>query len=76
GYQDLYQLGLKNDLKHNLSKMIYIIPSNFLFGYTSSNKIKYDFFKYYSINKAVIFEKEIFEYTGTNVAICFFERKQ
>ncbi len=24
---------------------------------------------------SIIFENEIFEFTGTNVAICFFERK-
>jgi len=76
GYQDLYQLGLINDLRHGLKKMIYIIPSNFLFGFSVSNKIRNDFLKYYTIKKAIIFEKGIFEYTGTNVIICFFERKK
>jgi len=76
GYQDLYQLGLINDLRHGIKKMIYIIPSNFLFGFSVSNKIRDDFLKYYIIKKAIIFEKEIFEYTGTNVVICFFERKE
>ncbi len=75
GYQDLYQLGLMNDLRNDIKKMIYIIPSNFLFGSSVSNKIRDDFFKYYTIKKAIIFEKEIFKYTGTNVVICFFERK-
>ncbi|GIW23727.1 MAG: hypothetical protein KatS3mg068_2734 [Candidatus Sericytochromatia bacterium] len=75
GYQDLYQLGLMNDLRFNINKMIYIVPSNFLFGYSISNKIRNDFFKYYKISKAIIFEKEIFEYTGTNVMLCYFERK-
>ena len=56
-------------------KMIYIIPSNFLFGFSVSNKIRDDLLKYYTIKKSIIFEKEIFEYTGTNVVICFFERK-
>jgi len=76
GYQDLYQLALINDLRHGLTKMIYIIPSNFLFGFSVSNKIRDDFLKYYTIRKAIIFEKRIFEYTGTNVVICFFERKK
>lgn len=76
GYQDLYQLGLINDLRHGIKKMIYIIPSNFLFGFSVSNKIRDDFLKYYTITKAIIFEKEIFEYTGTNVVICFFEKKK
>jgi hypothetical protein len=75
GYQDLYQLALINDLRHGIEKMIYIIPSNFLFGFSVSNKIRDDFLKYYIIKKSIIFEKEIFEYTGTNVVICFFERK-
>lgn len=55
--------------------MIYIIPSNFLFGYSTSNKIRKDFLPFYTIKKAIIFEREIFEFTGTNVIICFFERK-
>lgn len=76
GYQDLYQLGLINDLRHGIRKMVYIIPSNFLFGFSASNKIRNDFLRYYTIKKAIIFEKEIFEYTGTNVVICFFERKK
>lgn len=76
GYQDLYQLGLINDLCHGIKKMVYIIPSNFLFGFSVSNKIRDDFLKYYIIKKTIIFEKEIFEYTGTNVVICFFERKK
>jgi len=75
GYQDLYQLGLINDLRHGIKNMIYIIPSNFLFGFSVSNKIREDFFPYYNIKEAIIFEKKIFEFTGTNVMICFFERK-
>lgn len=75
GYQDLYQLALMNDLRHGIEKMIYIIPSNFLFGFSVSNKIRDDFLPYYNIKKAFIFEKKIFEFTGTNVVICFFERK-
>ncbi len=76
GYQDLYQLALINDLRNGVKKMAYIIPSNFLFGFSISNKIRDDFFPYYTIRKAFIFEKKIFEFTGTNVIICFFERKK
>jgi len=75
GYQDLYQLALINDLRHGIRKMIYIIPSNFLFGASVSNKIRKDFLAYYTIKKAIIFERPIFDFTGTNVVICFFERK-
>lgn len=75
GYQDLYQLALINDLRNGIEKMIYIIPSNFLFGFSVSNKIRDDFFQYYNIRKVYIFEKKIFEFTGINVLICFFERK-
>jgi len=75
GYQDLYQICLINDLRHGIKNMIYIIPSNFLFGFSVSNKIRKDFLLYYNIKKAIIFEKKIFEFTGTNVVICFFVRK-
>ncbi len=75
GYQDLYQLGLINDSRNRINKLIYIIPSNFIFGNSISNKIRDDFFPNYRIEKAVIFEKQIFNQTGTNVIVCFFERK-
>jgi len=74
-YQDIYQLAMMNDLKHGIKNMIYVIPSNFLFGSAISNKIREDFFKFYTIKKAYIFERKIFEHTGTNVCICFFKRK-
>lgn len=76
GYQDLYQIALINDLRNGLKKMIYIIPSNFLFGAVISNKIRTDFLPQYKINEAIIFEKKIFEFTGTNVMICFFEKNE
>jgi methylase of polypeptide subunit release factors len=75
GYQDLYQIALINDLRHGLEKLIYIIPTNFLFGFSVSNKIRKDFLLFYNIKKAIIFERKIFEFTGTNVCICFFEKK-
>ena len=76
GYQDLYQIALINDLRHNLEKMVYIIPTNFLFGFSVSNKIRKDFFPFYNVEKAMIFERKIFEFTGTNVCICFLKRKK
>ena len=75
GYQDLYQIALMNDLRNGLDKMVYIIPTNFLFGFSVSNKIRRDFFRFYSVKRAIIFERKIFEFTGTNVCICFFKRK-
>lgn len=76
GYQDLYQIAMMNDLHGNVERMIYIIPSNFLFGNSVSNKIRNDFLKYYDITKAFIFEKQIFEHTGIGVSIFFFKRKK
>ncbi len=75
GFQDLYQIALANDLENGINKMIYIIPSNFLFGNSVSNKIRDVLLSYYNITKAFILEKKIFEFTGTNVMIAFFERK-
>jgi len=75
GYQDLYQIALMNDLHHGLQRMTYIIPSNFLFGSSGSNKVRDDFLPYYHIRKAAILERELFEHTGLNVVICHFERK-
>ncbi len=76
GYQDLYQIAMINDLRNNIENLIYIIPSNFLFGASVSNKFRQDFLKYYKILKMVIFETKIFEFTGTNICIGFFKRKK
>jgi hypothetical protein len=75
GYQDLYQIALINDKRNGLENLIYIIPTNFLFGFSVSNKIRKDIFPFYNIKKAVVFEKKIFEFTGTNVCICLFQKK-
>ncbi|MGC8608498.1 MAG: N-6 DNA methylase [Thermoplasmata archaeon] len=74
GYQDLYQIALINDLRHEIKNMIYVIPSNFLFSDAGTNKIRRDFLKHYKINNCYIFEKKIFDHTGTNVLIANFER--
>ncbi len=75
GYQDLYQIALINDLRHAIPRMAYIIPSNFLFGFSNANKIRDDFLPFYTIQKAIVFERELFEHTGVHVVLCFFERK-
>ena len=76
GYQDLYQIAMINDLRNEIGNLIYIIPSNFLFGASVSNRFRIDFLNYYKINKIKIFETKIFEYTGTNICIGFFIRKK
>ena len=75
GYQDLYQIAMINDLRNNIENMIYIIPSNFLFGASVSNKFRIDLLKYYKISKMFIFETKVFEFTGTNICIGFFKKK-
>ena len=75
GYQDLYQIAMINDLRNEIENLIYIIPSNFLFGASVSNKFRLDFLKYYKIVKMIIFETKIFEFTGTNICLGFFKGK-
>lgn len=75
GLQDLYQIALANDFRAGIGRMIYIIPSNFLFGDSASNKIRKVIYPQYNLKHAVVFEKKIFEETGTNVMIGFFEKK-
>ncbi|MGC9219192.1 MAG: N-6 DNA methylase [Athalassotoga sp.] len=75
GFQDLYQLALMNDLRAEIQRAIYIIPTNFLFGASVSNQIRDQFFQFYTITKIITFEKKIFDLTGTNVMICQFARK-
>jgi hypothetical protein len=75
GYRNLYQLALMNDLRNGVGKMIYIIPSNFMFAPFGSRKIRDDFLPYYSIKKAYILEDMIREFRGNPVSIFFFERK-
>lgn len=76
GLQDLYQVALANDLQHGTRRMVYIIPSNFLFADAASNRIRGMVFPRYRLGRAIIFEKKIFAETGTNVMIGFFERKE
>jgi len=76
GYQDLYQIAMINDLRNKIPNLIYIIPSNFIFGASVSNKFRLDFLKHYNISKMFIFETKKFEFTGTNICIGFFKRKK
>jgi len=76
GLQDIYQLALMNDLLHGILRAIYVIPTNFLYGASVSNKIRKEFLYWYEIEKAIIFEKKIFEHTGQHVGIFFFGRKK
>ena len=76
GYQDLYQVAMMNDLRNEIKNLIYIIPSNFIFGASVSNKFRMDFLRHYNISKMFIFETKKFEFTGTNICIGFFERKK
>jgi hypothetical protein len=76
GYQDLYQIAMINDLRNDIKQLIYIIPTNFLFGASVSNKFRTDFLKYYNISKMIVFETKMFKFTGTNICIGFFERKK
>ncbi|MCK4687124.1 MAG: SAM-dependent DNA methyltransferase, partial [Candidatus Lokiarchaeota archaeon] len=76
GYQDLYQIAMMNDLRNEIENLIYIIPTNFLFGASVSNKFRHDFLKHYKILKMIIFETKVFEYTGTNICIGFFKKKR
>jgi len=73
--QDLYQLAMFNDIKYNIEKNIYIIPSNFLFSNSWTNQARIWYLNNYKINKAIIFEEKIFDFTGQHVWILFFEKK-
>jgi len=75
GYQDLYQIAMMNDLRSKIENLIYVIPTNFLYGASVSNKFRLDFLKHYKITKMIIFETSMFEFTGTNICISFFKRK-
>jgi len=75
GFQDLYQIAMINDLRNEVNNLIYIIPSNFLFGASVSNKFRLEFLPYYRINKMIIFETKVFKFTGTNICIGFLKKK-
>jgi len=75
GYQDLYQIAMINDLRYGIDNMIYVIPTNFLYGSSVSNKFRLDFLRHYKINKMTIFETSMFKFTGTNICIGFFKKK-
>jgi len=74
--QDLYQVAMFQDMKNNISKNIYIVPSNFLFSASWTNKVRTEYLESYDIQKAIIFEEKIFDFTGQHVWIFFFNKKQ
>lgn len=74
--QDLYQLAIFQDMINNISKNIYIIPTNFLFSASWTNKVRVWYLENYVIKKAIIFEEKIFDSTWQNVWIFFFNRKE
>lgn len=74
--QDLYQLAMFQDIKNNISKNIYIIPSNFLFSASWTNKVRNWYLENYDIKKAIIFEEKIFDFTWQHVWILFFNKKE
>ncbi len=76
GYQDLYQIAMMNDLRNNIENLIYIIPSNFLFGSSVSNKFRNDLLKHFKVEKMLIFETKVFDYTGMHICLGFFKRKK
>lgn len=76
GLQDLYQLAIINDLRHGVKKMIYILPTNFLFGDASSNAVRDALFPVYHLKKVYLFEKRIFSKTGIHTGMFFLERKE
>jgi hypothetical protein len=61
---------------NNISKNIYIIPTNFLFSASWTNKVRVWYLENYVIKKAIIFEEKIFDSTWQNVWIFFFNRKE
>jgi len=76
GLQDLYQLALAYDVVYDIDNLIYIIPTNFLYGSSGANKIRCLVFEKYLLKKVYIFEKQIFDYTGQHVGVFFFVRKK
>lgn len=76
GFQDLYQIALYNDLIRQVNRLIYVIPTNFLFGNAVSNKFRDIFLKEFTIENAFLFEKKIFEHTGMNVGVFTFTKKK
>lgn len=76
GLQDLYQVALFNDVVAGIPDMVYIIPTNFLFGDACSNYIRELLFPFYYLKKVFLFEQRVFKETGTNVCLCWFQRKE
>ncbi|PYB68845.1 methyltransferase [Thermoplasma sp. Kam2015] len=74
GLQDLYQIALANDLRNGIERMIYILPTNFIFSEAGSNFARRMILSSYTIKEALLFERRIFHHTGMNVGIFHFSR--
>lgn len=75
-YQDLYQIAIANDIRYGIKKMVYILPSNFLFKKINISSLREQIFTYYNVKKAFVFEKKVFDTTGIYTTLLFFERKE
>ncbi|MCL4329727.1 MAG: N-6 DNA methylase [Candidatus Thermoplasmatota archaeon] len=76
GLQDLYQVSMNNDSSNGVERMIYIIPSNFLYASSGSNLIRETILKNYQVRDAVVLERQVFKNTGFNVSILQLQRKK
>lgn len=74
GLQDLYQIAMNNDVRNGIRRMVYLVPTNFIFGNSVSESIRMSVLSRYSIEKATIIERKVFTNTGTNVLILFFKK--
>ncbi len=76
GYQDLYQIALINDLRHDLEKLIYIIPTNFLFGFSVSNKIRKDFSLFIASKKQLFLKRKSLSLRGLMFVYVFLKKNR
>lgn len=76
GLQDLYQVALANDLRYGVPRMLYVLPTNFLFAEVGAQKIRQDLLAFYWLKKAVLFEYGVFDQTGVHTGLFWFERKE
>ena len=76
GLQDLYQVSMNNDSSNGVERMIYVIPSNFLYASSGSNLIREIILRKYHVREAIVLEKKVFRNTGFNVSILDLQRKK
>ncbi len=76
GLQDLYQIAMSNDVRNDIRRMVYLVPTNFLFGKSVSERIRSYVLGNYSIEQATIIERKVFANTGTNILILFLRKAE